>query len=46
LEGLTHVLFLEGFLAIDMVHFNVRAPALPGQNTFAPLVHAAEVQFG
>jgi len=39
------VLFLEGFLAINVIHFNVWAPALTGQNAFAPYVHAAEMQF-
>lgn len=45
-ESLSDVLLLEGFLTIDVVHFNVGAPALPGKDTCAPEVHAPEVQFG
>jgi hypothetical protein len=39
------VLFLEGFLSINVIHLNVGAPALPRKNAFAAFVDAAEVQF-
>jgi hypothetical protein len=42
-EGLAKMLFLEGLLAVDVIHFDVRAPALTRENTLAASMHAAEM---
>lgn len=39
-ESLAFVLLFEGFLAVDVVHFDVGAPALPRQYFIASLVSA------
>lgn len=42
-KRLAEMLLLEGLSAIDVVHLDVRAPALARKHAFAAWVHATEV---
>ena len=40
------MLFLEGFFTVDVVHFDVGAPALPGKHGLTPHMDTPKVCFG
>ena len=45
-EEFSRVFLLKSLFAVDVVHLDVRPPALTGQHRSAPLMHAPEVQLG
>lgn len=45
-KGLTHVLLLKGLLPIDVVHFDMRSPALARKNALAADMNTSEMHLG